>query len=74
MATVMVDATTGPTVEVGQRVKKGQTIGRTPEGDPVVSPVSGKLSACLFDADTHLLCLEIEESPSSGRQEGSEAT
>jgi len=63
----MVDATTGPTVEVGEKMKKGQTIGRTPEGDPVISPVDGQLSACLFDADGHLLCLEIEKSPASSK-------
>ena len=63
IVSVMVDATTGPNVEVGASVSEGQPVGKTPEGDWVLSPVNGKLSACLFDDDTHLLCLEIEVSP-----------
>ena len=64
--TVLVDATTGPTISVGQKVKTGETVGHTPEGLAVVSPISGKLLACQFDADKHLLCLFIEgEVPST---------
>lgn len=64
---VLVDATTGPTISVGQNVKKGDTVGHTPEGSAVVSPISGTLLACQFDADKHLLCLFIEEESESTR-------
>jgi len=61
---VLVDATTGPTVSIGQKVKRGQVVGRFPDGSSVTSPVSGIVKACTFDADKHLLCLFIEkESP-----------
>ena len=59
--TVLVDATTGSAISVGQKVKTGETVGHTPEGSVVVSPISGTLLACQFDADKHLLCLFIEE-------------
>ena len=65
IVTVFVDATTGPTVSVGQKVKRGEIVGRTPENEIVVAPISGTLMACHFDNDEHLLCLFIEEGTSS---------
>jgi Na+-translocating ferredoxin:NAD+ oxidoreductase RnfC subunit len=63
--TLLVDATTGSIISVGQKVKKGETVGHKPEGSAVVSPISGTLLACQFDADKHLLCLFIEEESES---------
>jgi len=48
--TVFVDAAAGPTVSAGC----------TPGGTLVITPLTGKLSACQFDPDRHLLCLFIE--------------
>ena len=62
---MFVDATTGPTVAVGQKVKKGEIVGRTPENEIVVAPISGTLMACHFDNDGQLLCLFIEEGADS---------
>jgi len=59
IVTVLVDATTGPTITVGQRIRSGERVGQTPEGESITSPISGKLLACQFDADRHLLCLYI---------------
>ncbi|MBW1710399.1 MAG: hypothetical protein JRG97_12285 [Deltaproteobacteria bacterium] len=61
IVTVLVDATAGPTITVGQRVRSGEIVGQTPKGESVTSPISGKLLACQFDADRHLLCLYIEK-------------
>jgi Na+-translocating ferredoxin:NAD+ oxidoreductase RnfC subunit len=58
--TVFIDATTGPSVSVGQEVNAGQVVGRTTDQKPVISPVHGTVKACVFDPDKHLLCLLIE--------------
>ena len=58
---VFIDATTGPSVSVGQEVNAGQVVGRTADQKPVTSPVHGTVKACVFDADKHLLCLLIEK-------------
>jgi Na+-translocating ferredoxin:NAD+ oxidoreductase RnfC subunit len=58
--TVYIDATTGPSVSVGQEVNAGQVVGRTTDQKPVTSPVHGTVKACVFDADKHLLCVLIE--------------
>jgi Na+-translocating ferredoxin:NAD+ oxidoreductase RnfC subunit len=58
--TVFIDATTGPTVSIGQKVNAGQVLGRSTDQKPVTSPVQGTVKACVFDADKHLLCLFIE--------------
>ena len=58
--TVFIDATTGPSVSVGQEVNAGQVLGRTTDQKLVTSPVHGTVKACVFDADKHLLCLLIE--------------
>jgi Na+-translocating ferredoxin:NAD+ oxidoreductase RnfC subunit len=57
--TVIVDAATGPTVSVGQKVEAGQVLGRSPDQKPVLSPVHGTVKACVFDPDDHLLHLLI---------------
>jgi Na+-translocating ferredoxin:NAD+ oxidoreductase RnfC subunit len=58
--TVFIDATTGPSVSIGQEVNAGQVVGHTPDQKPVASPIHGTVKACVFDADKHLLCLLIE--------------
>lgn len=58
---VLIDATTGPTVSAGQKVKKGEIVGHSPDRSPVNSPPSGTVKTCGFDAGKHLLCLFIEE-------------
>lgn len=64
--TVLLDASTGPFVAIGQKVKKGEIVGYTPDGSAAFSPVTGTVLACQFDADKHLLCLFIEAEPSPG--------
>ena len=59
--TIFIDATTGPNVSIGQEVNAGQVVGLSTDQKPVTSPVHGKVKACVFDPDKHLLCVLIEE-------------
>ena len=57
--TVIIDAATGPTVSIGQKVDAGQVLGRSPDQKPVLAPFHGTVKACVFDPDNHLLHLLI---------------
>ena len=60
IVTVTVEATGGTSVGPGDRVRRGQDLGLAPDFDGrVLSPVSGVVKACGFDAERHVFEITI---------------
>lgn len=57
---LVVDATCGPMQEVGETVQTGQVIGRGPDGQPVESPVDGRIVGLDFDPESHQFAVTID--------------
>jgi hypothetical protein len=64
MQVIVIDATPGPAVRVGETVHPGTILGyRASDGSAVRSSVTGIVEYCTFDADRHLLQLHISYLP-----------
>ncbi len=57
---IVVDATYGPIQTVGENVQAGQVIGRGPDGQPVESPVDGRIVGLDFDPESHHFVVTID--------------
>lgn len=59
--TIVVEATGGMSVGPGDRVRRGQDLGLSPDfgGRRVLSPASGVVEACGFDSGRHVFEITI---------------
>lgn len=56
-----VDASGGPYYNTGEKIAKGQVLGKDETGMDVVSSVSGTVCAIAFDGKTHCFKVKIKK-------------
>lgn len=61
MLSLEVDATFGISWKIGDYIQKGQVLGKAAEGKniQVTAPQSGIVQAVVFDAEKHVLSIEL---------------
>jgi len=56
-----IDASGGPYYQTGERIKKGEVLGKDENGDQVVSGLNGVVKRICFDGVNHCFDVKVEE-------------